>query len=164
MAKFHSKTEHIGAVGGLTHLVKVTLTLDTNAYADGDLMADAQEIANAVQTPGGTAVLQSVRVLDKDDQGAAFDIYITDSSTTWGTENAAAGPSDTVADSILGSVSVAASDYTDLANSQEATIKNIGLPVKAAAESTSLYVACVSRGAPTYTASGVTIIFGFLLD
>lgn len=153
-----------GAVGGITVVKDITLSLDTNAYADGDLLADVQEILNVMRYPGGTAILQSVRVLDKDDQGAAFDIYITDVSTTWGTENAAVGPSDAVADSILGSVSVTASDYTDLANSQEATIRNIGLPVKAAAESTSLYVACVSRGAPTYTASGVTIIFGFLLD
>lgn len=165
MAKFHSKGEVIGNVGGLTHIVEVTLSVSTSAYTANDLMADAQEIANAVRNPGGTAILQSVHVLDKDDEGAAFDIYLTDVSTSWGTENAEVAVSDAVAGSILGSVSVAASDYTDLVNSKEATIKNIGLPVKAAEESTSLYVACVARGTPTYAAAtDVVLKFGFLLD
>ena len=63
-------------LGMLPVIKEVTLTLDTGAYADGDVMAATQEVANAVRQKGGRAVLQSVVVLDKDDQGKDFDLLI----------------------------------------------------------------------------------------
>lgn len=160
---FQPKSEHIGAVGGLSNLVEVTLTLDTNAYADGDLLANATEIPNAVRGKGQTAILQSVTVHDKDDQAQALDLCFTTVSTSWGTLNAAAAPTDAVAASVQHIVSVAAADYVDLANGQIACKTNIGAVLESGA-SDSLYVAAVSRGTGTYTASGIVLKIGLLLD
>ena len=146
--------------------VEVTLSLDTSAYASGDLLADTQEIPEAI-FENGTAILQSVALTDFDDQGGALDILILGSNTSMGTENAAFAPSDNDADEILSVISIAAADYIDLANSQFVT-KNgadvgLGVVLKASSQTdSSLYVAAVSRDTKTYTASGIKLKLGFL--
>jgi len=150
---------------GTSSIVKeVTLTLDTNAYADGDVLAATQEITTAMRVNGGTGVLQSLVVLDKDDQGGALDILILRTTGSIGTENAAAGPTDAVADEILATVQITSTDYVDLANSQVAVKANLGILVDAAAASQSLFVAAISRDTKTYTAAGITLKLGFLRD
>lgn len=152
-------------VVGLSEVLDVTLSLDTNAYSDGDVLADTQEIANAVRVPGGTAILQSVQVLDEDDQGCALTLVFSSGSGTLGTENAAPSISDANARNILGYVSVAALDYIDLGGSRIATIRGAGLVLKAAAGATSLYIAAITRGGtPTYTAAGIKLKLGLLQD
>jgi len=162
--KESTSTSHGGVIGGVSDQLSLTLSLDTNVYADGDLLADAQEIANAMRVNGGTGIIQNLLVIDQDDQGIGMDVYILDAGTSWGTENSAVAPSDAVAATILGKIEVAATDFYDLGGVQVAQISNVGLVVKAAAATTSLYAAVVSRGAGTYTASGVILKFGILLD
>lgn len=149
--------------GSKTAIVDITLSLDTSQYASGDVLAATQEVANAVPIATGTAILQSVFLLDKDDQGQPLDLVFLDVSGSIGTENAAAGPTDAVAATILGVVEIAAADYVDLANSQIAVRTNLGIVVKPAS-GTSLYIAAISRGTGTYTASGITLKLGFLQD
>lgn len=161
---YTKRTEHIGAVTGLSNLVKVNLSLSESAYADGDLLADAQEIADVFTAHNQTAILHSIVLLDKDDQGEALDLYFTNSATSWGTENAAGAPSDAVADDIQGHVSIAGGDYNDLTNSQIVTKSNLGIVLKANSSGTSLYVAAISRGTGTYSASGIQLTLGLLLD
>lgn len=144
-------------------VIDLTLSLSTSpAYSDGDVLAAAQELTNAVRASGGTGVIQSIAVIDKDDQGQALDIVISDSTITLGTENAAVSISDADAAKILGIVEVTGSDYVDLVNSQYASIKNIGLVVMP--DTTSLYISAVSRGTGTYTASGIDLRFGIIQD
>ena len=150
---------HIGQVGASDTVVTLTASLDTSAYADGDVLFDTQELTNAVRTSGGVVILQSITVLDKDDQGAEMDLVFLDANTSLGTENAAVTIADADAEDILGIVNV--STYTDLVNSQIATVTGIGLEMKADA-STSLWVAGITRGTPTYTAAGLIIKFAFL--
>lgn len=153
----------LGAVTAVSKVVDVTLTVNTSAYASGDLLADAQEIANVFREDGATGVLHSVCLLDKADQGTAIDLYFTDDSTSWGTENAALGPADGVADGVFGVVQVVAADYVDLANSQIVYKNNLGMIVKGSG--TSLYVAAACRsGTPTYAADSITLRLGFYLD
>ena len=146
--------------------IEITLSLDTNQYDSGDLLADTQELPEAV-FENGTAILQSVALLDLDDQGGALDLLILGSDTSMGTENNAFGPSDNDADEILTIVSIEATDYIDLANSQLAT-KNgadigLGVVLKASSETdSSLYLAAVSRDTKTYTAAGIKVKLGFL--
>ena len=143
-----------------SNVVDLVLTTDTSQYASADVLADTQELVGAVRTSGGTGVIHSILVQDDDDQAGALDIIILDTNTSIGTENSAVTMADN--DNILGSVSVAASDYVDMANSQHASKNNVGIVVKG--KSTSLYVAVVSRGTKTYTASGITLRFGILRD
>jgi len=151
----------IGKIGASDAVVTVTCSLPTGALTANDVMFDTQEIAGAARTSGGQVILESVTVLDKDDQGAEFDLLFLDANTSIGTEDSAVSISDSDAEDIVGIVNVAEADYADLINSQVATVKGIGLEMQASG-STSLYVAGVTRGTPTYTASGVIIKFAFL--
>ena len=147
------------------HLIKdITLTLDTDAYADGDVLAATQEITHVFDEVGGKGAWQSAVVIDSDDQGAAFDIWLLSSNVSIGTENAAVSVSDANAAYLLGTVSVEAGDYYDAGGVQVAVKKDLETPVQAAADSRSLFVACVSRGTGTYTASGVVLRLGFQRD
>lgn len=145
-------------------LISVTLSLDTAAYASGDLLADAQEVAGVALATGGEAELVSLTVIDEDDQGAAFDVYLASASTTWGTENSAPTVSDAAARSIQAVIPIATADYKDLGGvrvAQPRLAQNIGV-VCSCVGGTSLYVAVVNgSGTPTYTASGVRLVFGF---
>ena len=140
-------------------VLEVTFSLDTSAYADGDVLADMQEVTSAVLLSAGQCRIESVIVLDKDDQGEALDIVFMNASGSLGTENAAVSISDADADQIVGIVEVAAADYVDLVNSQLAT-KETNIIAEAAA--TSLYVGAISRGTGTYTASGITLKIGVI--
>lgn len=161
----NSGVGHMGYIGRDADLVSVTLTLDTSAYASGEVLADTQEVAGAMRLPGGTAILQSLTVVDQDDQGVAFDVYLLGANVAMGTENGNPSISDANALSIQAMIPVAAADYRDLVGVRVAQINNIGAVVRAAAAATSLWVAVVNgTGTPTYTAGGVKLIFGFLRD
>lgn len=142
-------------------IFNVTLTLDTNIYAAADVLADTQVLTGIMSHPGGSCELVSLTVLDKDDQtAAAMDIYFLDSNVSLGTENAAISISDADAEKILGVVPVASTDFEDLINSKIATVRNIGLLLKAVAGSSDIYIAAVTAGTPTQTASGIVIRLG----
>jgi hypothetical protein len=153
-----------GQIGGHTVEVDLTLSLDTNIYAAADLLADTQELAGAVRVNAGTAILQSVQLLDADDQGQPLDLVFLNANQSMGTENSAPNISDANAAKIIGNVSVLSSDWIDIGTSRIATIRNIGLALKAAAGTTSIWVAALSQGTGTYTASGITAKFLFLQD
>ena len=144
-------------------LFEVTLTLDTNQYASGDLLADTQEIAGACNTISGRAILRSIAVLDEDDQGGALDLLLLRSNTSMGTENGAFAPVDGDAEEILTVIEIASGDYVDFANSQMAMKTEMTGGVGAVLEpasGTSLYVAVVSRDTKTYSAAGIVLKIG----
>lgn len=144
-------------------LIPVTLSLDTSAYADGDVLADMQAVADCVRVEGGRAIIQSITVLDKSDQGTALDIFISPSSASLGTENSAPNISAANTEGMQYVCRIATSDYIDLGNARIATVKNIGLMVEAAAGTTTLYIGAITRGGtPTYSAAGIIIYLGML--
>lgn len=143
-----------------SNLHDLTLSLDTSAYASGDVLAATQELIGAVPTPGGHALLHSLVVNDKDDQGQALDLVFLRSNVSIGTENAAVSIADNDADEVLGIVSVAVSDFQDLGGCRIATVPSIGIVLEAASSSTSIYIAAISKGIGTYTAAGITIKVG----
>lgn len=150
--------------GGISTIATLTLSLDTSAYVDGDLMADVQELTDAVRPVMRTGIIQTLTVIDKDDNGGAFEVWITGDSTSWGTENDAIAVTDALAEDIQGRIVVGGGDYYDLGAVSVAHIRNLGIPIQAAANTTSVYVAAVARGANTYTASGIILKFGILVD
>lgn len=153
----------IGLVGASNTVVTVTPTLDTSQYASGDLLFDSTEVAAAVRANGYTAVLDSVTIIDKDDQGIAFTLLVANAATDFGTLNSAPDADDTEAATVIGWVPVGTADYIDLGGAKVACIRNIGLLLKAGAATTSLYVAGMNgTGTPTFTASGLVIQLGLL--
>lgn len=149
-------------------LETVTFSLDTSAYADGDVLAAPQEITNVFIDPEMEVTLQSLRLLDKDDQGVAMDILFLKSEVDIGAENAAYAITDAEAEEILTAVNIATGNYTDWGDwqiamkSASAGDTGMGMLMRpSAAAGTSLWVALITRGGtPTYTASGLVLDIG----
>ncbi len=150
---------------GKTTLFDVTLSLDTGIYASGDVLADTQVLTSLFRVSDGTGVLQSIQIIDQDDQKSAFDIYYLSANNTMGTENSAPSISDANAVAVVGPFSVAVADYKDLGGVSVAKIANIGQPIIAVTGTSNGYIAVVNgTGTPTYTASGIKLRLGVLLD
>jgi len=157
---------HLGEVGGKTAVRSVTLSTDTSAYASGDLIADTQQIDGFFRKADGTGVINSINIIDEDAQGVALYIIFMSTSTSLGTENSAPNISDAnLTAGFQGIVSVATTDYVTVSGTKVATIKNIGLPVQAVSGTDDLYIAVLNgTGTPTFTASGLEMRIGVLLD
>ena len=82
----------------------MTFSTDSDAYASGDVLADRQEIASVGLANGAGGVIQSIVLLDQDDQAQAMDIVFLNSDVSLGTENAAVSIADSDADKIIGIV------------------------------------------------------------
>ena len=163
-------SEHVGQkgkirVGGKTGYSEVTLTLDTNIYASGDVLSDTVPVHNALDEEEGTGIIHSIILLDKDDQGGALDLVFFRTNVSLGTKNAAVSISDTNADEIIEVVEIAASDYVDLVNSQIAIKSNLGVGFQGApSQGNKIYVAAISRDSKTYSANGITLKISILQD
>lgn len=145
------------------HVASATPTLDTSAYAEGDLLFDSTEVTNAVRANGGTAVLQSITILDKAANMSPFTILIANAATDFGTLNAAPDPDDTESGTVIGHVAVETTHYVDLGANAVACVYPIGLLLKAGAATTSLYIAGImGADTPTYAASDLVLQLGFL--
>ncbi len=152
-------------VNGASVLLDVDLTLDTNIYASGDVLADTQIVSGAFRVGDGTGILQNMTVIDSDDQGAAFDVYFLSSNVSMGTENAGPSISDANAKSIVSRVQVGTGDYYDLGGVKIAEVTGLARVLMATSGTKDLYVAVVNgTGTPTYTATGVRLRLGILQD
>jgi hypothetical protein len=140
----------------------LTPVLDTVQYADGDVLFVPIELTGAFPKAGDTAWLQTLFVLDEDDQGMGFDLIFFDASQTLGTINVAPSITDAAARSIIGRLPVSSGDYYDLGGSRIAQPEFIARELKSlVAGAGSLWVAGISRGTGTYTASGIKLKLGF---
>ena len=145
-------------------LIDVDPTCQAESNADGDVIFTFTEIPNAVAIDGGTCLLHSVSLLDDDDNGGKIDLIFQTDSTTLGTLGAAVSESDDNAGDILGYVQL--DTYFDGINWQLSSKTNIGLVLKAASGTKSLYVAGVNRNgdAQTATAAGIHLRIGVIKD
>jgi hypothetical protein len=155
---------HLGSVTGNSSYIDVTLVLDTNAYADGDLLSDRVVVTNAMRIADATGVLQSIQLLDEDDQGIALNLIFLSADVSLGTINSAPTITDANTRNILGFVTISSGDYIDIGGSKIATKTGVGLVVKPVSGSRNLYVAAVIRGIGTYSTSGIKLRLGFLQD
>lgn len=145
-------------------MVTVTPTLlNADAYDSGDVLFTGCEIAGAVRDTGGLAKLVSLHLTDADDQKVAMDLYLTQLSTAFGTLDAAPSISDAnlVAALAQGTVLAIGSIYKDLGGIAIAGLDNINRIVKAASDTTSLYLHAITGGTPTHTTGGLKITLGF---
>jgi hypothetical protein len=151
---------------GITRIRDVTLSLDTSAYANGDVLADTQVITEALRTVDGTGQIRSINVLDEDDQTAyTFNVLFLDSSASIGTENSAFSITDANARSIFGVATFATAESVDLINSRLYWKNGLAIPIKAISGTASLGIAlAVITGTPTHTAAGIKIRLGIEWD
>ena len=145
-------------------LIDVDPTSEAASNADGDVIFTFTEIPNCVSVEAGSCLLHSVQLLDDDDIGGKIDLVFQTDSTTLGTIGAAVSESDANAGDILGFVTL--ETYFDGINWQMSSKTNIGLVLKAAASTKSIWVAGVNRngGAVTNTANGIHLRIGVIKD
>ena len=150
-------------------VIDVDLTLDTSASTAGDVVADFQKmefnsIASNIISRG---TINNIVVIDKDDQGAEMDVVFSDKPDTTppvlGTEGSAVSISDADAATIIGAINVPSANYIDLINSQVAK-PDVSAPIPFDVNQSYLYVGVVTRGTPTYTASGVKLRISVTLE
>ena len=159
--------------GGLNKgaVIRVSPTLDTSAYADNDVFFNATEIPKAVRTKGGVSKLISINILNEDDAAHDFDLIFMQVSTNLGTINDAVGSGSLWTNALakaakpLGFFLVDWSDSsTDLVNNLIHTnaqgfgytaehVAQLPILLQAESDSTSVYVAAVSRGGTPTTAA-----------
>ncbi len=148
---------------GPPQVVPVVPVCDTSILADNDVIFDTIVATGCSRLEGMACTLETLQIIDKDDQGTALDLVFLNALISVGTVNS--GPSISDANAILGiigRVSIAAADFYDMGGFKVAQLKNIGLILKPTALIKDLYVAGIVRsGTPTYTASGLHITMGF---
>ncbi len=148
-------------VKALDDVITIDCTVDTSAYADGDVLFATQEVAGFSTAADITSILQSVVVADVDDQGIGIDLIFFNANTTLGTENSAPDIDDTEVLTVIGRVQVGAGSFYDLGANRVACVYGIGLPMKAGTGG-SIWMAGIARGAPTYAGGHLFIKLGVL--
>jgi hypothetical protein len=150
----------------ITRMREVTLSLNTSAYANADLLADTQSIDAAFFAIDGTGLIRSLVVIDEDDQTLyTFSVWFLDGTGTLGTENSAPSATDAVCRTILGKVDFATTDGLDLGDSKVYSKTGLSIPVKAITGTDDLGIAAiVTTGTPTHSASGIRVRIGIELD
>tara|TARA_R110002020_G_C15857915_1_gene736817 strand:+ start:57 stop:596 length:540 start_codon:yes stop_codon:yes gene_type:complete len=145
-------------------LIDVTLATQAANVEINDVTSDYVEIPNAVAVKGGVGVIQSIQLLDEANQGAAIDLVFQTDNTTIGSTDAAVSIADADARDILGFVSM--TNYFSGIAWKLASKQNIGLVVKAASDTRSIYVAAVNRGGTvTYGATdAIKLRIGIIQD
>lgn len=142
-------------------VISFTPTLDTSIYASGDTLFVATALTGVTRANDERALLQSIAVIDKDDQKPAMKLFFFNSAVTFGTLNAAPSISDSDAANYLGHVDIAAADYVDLGGVSVACYKGINLLLESVSGATSVYIAAMlTAGTPTHTASGLVFRLG----
>ena len=148
-------------------VITVTPTIETSTIDAHDVLFNPIEIPNAVAVNDGTSILQSICLIDQTDTstdaGVSIDLVFTQDDTVLGSLDAAVSGADSVLDGILGIISI--TNYADMINGQVATKNNIGLVLKGASSSTSIYVGGVIREAGTARAAdAIDIRLGIVKD
>ena len=138
-------------------LIDATLTTVAAAVSDDEVVSQGIEIENAVAVSGGTAIIQSIVLNSDDAETPSLDLVFSQVQ-----DDISSGLSATVGDdedidslgaSVLGHISL--SNYTNLVDCVTATKLNVGLIVKAASGSTSIYVHAINRSGGTFTPTAV---------
>lgn len=143
-------------------VVNVTPVCDLSAYAAGDTLFDSTSLTGFTWDIDCPMELVSATILDEDDQTVqTMTIYFLDANVVFGTFNAAPSITDANARNILGFFDVEVTDWKDIGGSKIACLRDLSLILKPVAVGTNVYVAAVTGGTPTQTASGIKLRLGF---
>ena len=147
-----------------TAVIEVAPTVDTNAYASGDLIGGKLTLSNATAYTVYSGIISNVVIIDKDKEALDIDVvfFDTNPTATTFTDNAAFTPNDTDLLNIICTVSIT----TDVAFADNGMsyANNVNCPFKTPGTNT-IYAALVARGAGTYTSSSDLLLrVGILQD
>lgn len=135
--------------------ISVTPTISAaSIYASGDAVGGLLTFSNAARVSGGSITVQSVVIIDNDQELAPLELVLFDRTFTATSDNAAFDPTDADLANCIGVVKV--SDYASFNDNSVATRAGIGLA--ATLNGTDLFGQLVVRSAPTYTATNDIIV------
>lgn len=144
--------------------VEATPTIDTGAYATGELIgSEAIVLEGAVGGDAGSklvgGILQSVVITDLSKQSANLDVifFDVDPSNTTFTDNSAFDADDADLLNIIRTVSV--TDWKAFNDNSQGQAHNLATPF-VLDTGNSLWAVLVSRGTPTYSATALTLRVG----
>ena len=151
-------------------LIEIELTTTAATHATGDVIAISEEVANAVAVNGGTAIIQSIALLNTDDtvESPAMDLIFCVDNTAIGVIGAAVTITDAnFINCVQGVVNI--SNWLTLRPSYNeiATKTNVGLVVKAASDSKSIFVNVINSSGGNYTPSATSdlrLVLGIVKD
>lgn len=164
---------------GLAVVKSIRPTLDTSAYASGDVLFQPLELPNFFAGAGCCSILESVHATDLASQSTAIDLYFFSKApaSSVGANNAAFAPVDADMVFCVGKVSIAAADFAASgANNSTATKAAIGQLFQGedpgtgsspsgATKNKSVWVVGVCRsGTPTYAATDLVFKIGALQE
>lgn len=143
--------------GGISIAVAPTVT--AGAYSAKDAVGGEMTFANAVRVSGGSAVLNSVTIIDKSQAAAGLELWLFSATITEADDNAAFDISDAELATCVGVVPIATADYFQIADNEVACVRGVGLQFACAA--TSLFGQLKCTGTPTYAStSDLTVVLG----
>lgn len=146
----------IQKVGSLSTRLSKALTTTTLAYSLGDNIGGLLTLTNAVLLSAGGGIIQNVGIYDAAAQSAAIDVvfFVANPSSTTFTDNGALTVNAADGPSIVGIAHV--TDWSTFAASSFGQALNLGINFDLSI-GTSLYVALISRGTPTYATNSLTL-------
>lgn len=155
-----------GVVRSSKRIIRVTPTVDTSAYAAGDVLFNPTEIPRAVIEKGGCSKLIGITIIDQDDNTHIdMELIFMTVSKDLGTINAAPDITDANLElaRILGIAKIDSSDneidlvgskvYTFSSATGNAAAHPLPMILEAADDSTSVYVAAITQVTPTFAAA-----------
>jgi hypothetical protein len=137
----------------------VTPVISTTAYSTGDQIGGVQELKAALGSESGAAIVDSIAIIDQDNQKSAIDIFFfSDLPTPNSVDNGAVDFPQADLLNLLGVISVQGTDYAvaKAVTNAVATVRNLKLHVKnttANIQKVSIWAVAVARGTPTYTST-----------
>jgi hypothetical protein len=144
--------------------VTITPTLDTSAYTSGDVLFNPTLVPGACTAVNQPTYLVGLNVFDQDDQAAAdMRILVLTDSTSIGTINTAPNIADADGLNILADVLIPSADWHDMGAFKFARIDpgQLPIPVFPKNNTPDIYIAAVTGGTPTQTASGIKVRLWF---
>ena len=151
-------------------LIEIELTTTAATHGTGDVIAISEEIENAVASIGGRAIIQSIALLNTDDteESPAMDLVFCVDNTALG----AIGSPPSITDAnfincVQGVVNVSNWLTLKATDNEIATKTNVGLVVKAASNSRSIFVNVINSSGADYTPSATSslrLVIGLIKD
>lgn len=153
-------------VQGRSKVITFTPVLSLAPYADGDQMGVLMKLADILENSSSDASIVSLAILDKAKQNSAFEVLLFDQDPIISSvDNAPLDISDAeMAAKFIGSIFIAAADYSNLVGSSYQTIDAIGMLIQGR-QFRDVWAVCKCRGTPTYTsASDLVLKIGVYKD
>lgn len=157
---------HIGEIGGNSSIIKVQPVLSLTQYTSGDAVGGRQVLTNALRTVNGSAILQSLTILDRDNLKLPMELLIFSANPTVATltDNAPVVLSTDDA-KVIAHFTLAAADYVTVNSKGIASYRGVNTVLKGEDNTANLYAVLVATGNKTHVStSAIVVNYGLLRD